>query len=136
MNYYGHGGLRRFSHEGLLTSDDVAGLKNGRRLPVVTAMTCIIGRFGVPGTDAIGEDLVLHPHGGAIAVWAPTGLSRNQFAAPLSKAFAQYLASADEPILGRGIQQAIEQQAAQSRKYILQIYTILGDPALKIQRRP
>src|SRR4029079_13789357 len=42
LNYLGHGGLDRLSSGGLLDSQDVPGLQNGPRLPVLTAMTCVV----------------------------------------------------------------------------------------------
>ena len=75
IDFLGHGGLDRLSAGGLLTSADVAGLANGERLPVVTAMTCTVNRFAVPGVPSLGELLVKSPDGGAAAVWGPSGLS-------------------------------------------------------------
>ena len=61
--------------EPLLGMADVASLTNQERLPVVTSLTCYVSLFWLPGLDSLGEELVLHPDGGAIAVWAPTGWS-------------------------------------------------------------
>ncbi|MCP4627730.1 MAG: hypothetical protein GY850_30060, partial [bacterium] len=80
MNYIGHGAPDRFSQEGILLTNDVPLLVNDNRLPVVTAMTCVVGRFAIPGYDSLSETLLLHKEGGAIAVWAPTGLSLNAYA--------------------------------------------------------
>jgi hypothetical protein len=60
----------------LLGLYDVDGLTNGERLPIVLAMTCLTSAFQQPAYSGttIDERLVLHPHGGAIATWGPTGL--------------------------------------------------------------
>ncbi|MEM7391168.1 MAG: C25 family cysteine peptidase, partial [Verrucomicrobiota bacterium] len=134
VNYVGHGGLTTMANEGLLTSADVAGLNNPDKLPMMTAMTCIIGRFSVPGFDSVGEDLVNRSNGGAIAVWAPTGLSLNHNATRLNRAFVGYLFSEDEPVLGDGVRQAMQlYSTSEHGSFMLQIYTILGDPALKLK---
>jgi hypothetical protein len=75
LDYLGHGALDRLSSGGLLTDDDVPSLTNGGRLPVLTAMTCTINRFAVPGVPSLGELLVKSAAGGAGAVWGPSGLS-------------------------------------------------------------
>ena len=65
-DYLGHGGLDRLSAGGLLSTGDVAGLHNGSRLPVLTAMTCEANRFTVPAFPR----RALHPAGGGTAaVW-------------------------------------------------------------------
>ena len=71
VNYVGHGGLDRLSAAGLLVSSDAAGLGNGPRLPVMSALTCTINRFELPGFQALGAALVQQPGGGAAAVWRP-----------------------------------------------------------------
>lgn len=59
----------------LLGLYDVDRLTNGERLPVVLEMTCLTGAFQYPSRSGttIDERLVLHPGGGAVAVWGPTG---------------------------------------------------------------
>src|SRR6185436_7959254 len=78
VNYFGHGGLDRLAAGGLLTNADVAGLTNGDRLPVLTAMTCTVNRFAVPGVPSLGEVLVQRPGGGAVAVFGPSGLAESR----------------------------------------------------------
>src|SRR6202007_3398342 len=75
VNYIGHGGLDRLATPGLLTTDDVAQLDGGARSPILTALTCNIAHFAYPGYRFLGEDLIVQPGGGAMAVFAPTGLS-------------------------------------------------------------
>ena len=77
VNYIGHSGLDRLADEGLWTLPDVAGMTNQDHLPILVGMTCVAGRFEIPGYDAIGESLVVKADGGAVAAWAPTGLSLN-----------------------------------------------------------
>ncbi|HEY0739301.1 MAG TPA: C25 family cysteine peptidase [Herpetosiphonaceae bacterium] len=60
----------------LLGLYDVDALANGEKLPIVLEMTCLTSAFQQPAYSGttIDERLVLHPHGGAIATWGPTGL--------------------------------------------------------------
>ncbi|MBN2609705.1 MAG: hypothetical protein JXA64_11370, partial [Candidatus Fermentibacteraceae bacterium] len=81
--YQGHGAGNQIAHEVLMMDQDVSGLQNGDRLPVSFWGTCDVGHFDNPGTDVIGETLVLHPAGGCISSVAATrgtyGESNYQF---------------------------------------------------------
>jgi hypothetical protein len=129
VNYVGHGALDRLSAGGLLTSADVPGLTNGPRLPVVTAMTCTINRFAVPGIAALGELLVKSGAGGAAAVWGPAGLSSNGDARLLAERFYH----ATDARLGDRILRAIaELRTLGGDANLPRVYDLMGDPALRL----
>jgi hypothetical protein len=135
VNYSGHGALDRLAAEGLLRSSDVAGLDNVQT-PVLTALTCIINRFEVPGFSALGEDLVKKAGGGFSAVWAPTGLSDNAEAQRLGRFV--YRAIGDEaPVVGRlgdAIRSGIERyRGDEGVAWLPSVYVLLGDPALSLK---
>jgi hypothetical protein len=140
LSYLGHGALDRLAAEGLLTSADVAGLGNGSRLPVVAALTCIINRFEVPGFAALGEELVRAPGAGAAAVWAPSGLSSHAEARDLGAAFLRELGRPPgERVerIGDAIRRALQAHAvAGGLATLLDVYNLLGDPALLVKRPP
>lgn len=139
VNYLGHGGLDRFSASGLLTSADVAGLTNGSRLPVVTAMTCTINRFAVPGAPSLGEILVKSPSGGAAAVWGPSGLSYHGEARQLAEVFYRLVSEPGESNgrLGDSVIRALAEYGGLGGDgRMLDIYNLLGDPALVVRRGP
>jgi uncharacterized repeat protein (TIGR01451 family) len=134
MNYIGHGALSQLAQEGLLTTADVPGLNNGAKLPVVLALTCVVGRYGVPGFDCLGEALLMKSGGGAIGVWAPTGLSMNDAALQLDNAFFQSRFADGEMIVGDAVLSALEDYGAIGfERYMLEIYNLLGDPALRMK---
>lgn len=60
----------------LLGLYDTDTLRNAGRLPIVLEMTCFTSAFQQPAYSGttLDERLVLHPGGGAIATWGPTGL--------------------------------------------------------------
>ena len=94
----------------------------------------LAGRFAYPGYDSIGERLVLHENGGAIAAWAPTGLSLNELAAILDKGFFCSAFEDGEKVLGDIVLRALEDYAwAGKPRFMLDIYNLLGDPALILQ---
>ena len=134
VNYLGHGGLDRLTGEGLLLSGDAAGLANEERLPVVVAMTCAAGRYSLPGFDCLGEALVMKEGGGAVAVWAPTGLSMNELAKRLDEGYLKARYADGETVLGEVIGSAMEGFGTnEEERYMLHIYNLLGDPALRIK---
>jgi hypothetical protein len=134
LNYIGHAGMDSLADEGILKSSDMASLVNSPELPVVTAMTCLAGRFAIPGFDSLGEQLVLHQAGGSIATWAPTGLSLNHLALILDEEFFHAVFSDKTKILGDAALKALQGYAFyDNTSYLLDIYTLLGDPALRIR---
>ncbi len=137
VSYMGHGGLDRLSSGGLLTSADVPGLANGSRLPVVTAMTCTVNRFAVPGFPSLGEVLVKSPSGGAAAVWGPSGLSDQGEARLLAERFYHAGPMDTEERLGDRVLRAVaEFRALGGSTALPRIYDLLGDPALRVPVPP
>jgi len=130
IDYLGHGAQDRLSAGGLLTDGDVPSLTNGERLPVITAMTCTINRFEVPGFPALGELLAKSGTGGAAAVWAPSGLSTHGDARLLAERF--YHATDDR--LGDRVRRAIADYRTSGGDLDLpRIYDLLGDPGLRLK---
>ncbi|HKI02024.1 MAG TPA: C25 family cysteine peptidase [Thermoanaerobaculia bacterium] len=135
VNYVGHGGLDRLTSEGLLLTSDVPGLGNGPRVPVVTALTCLISQFAYPTVTSLGEELVLQPGGGAAAVYGPTWLSYNGEAGELGRFLLPRLAAPGGGRLGDRIVRGLaDYAAAGGRRETLRLYTLLGDPGLTLKR--
>jgi uncharacterized repeat protein (TIGR01451 family) len=133
VNYIGHGAVDRLAQEGLLVTDDVDDLTNGERLPILTAMTCVVGQFAIPGYDALSEALVLHEGGGVIAVVAPTGLSLNAQARILNEEFFYSAFEYDEARLGDVVVKAVEFYNTRGDGSIIDLYNLQGDPALRMK---
>jgi len=137
FNYLGHGGLDRLADEGILRKIDVAAMSGQDHLPIAALMTCVVGRFEIPGYVSLGESLVLQPGAGAAAVWAPTGLSYNYQSALMDRFLFEklFLCNPCSPTLGEIVRDILAQQAwIDPGGNILDIYTILGDPALRVNR--
>jgi hypothetical protein len=134
LNYIGHAGLDRLAHEGLLRTSDLGSLTNWDRLPVITAMTCSMGQFSIPNYDSLSEALVIKGDGGAVAVWAPTGLSYNFLAKILDEEFFRAAFENNEAVLGDSMLKAYQEYNARGGSaYLMDIYNLQGDPALKIR---
>lgn len=135
VNYVGHGGLDRLTTEGLLLTPDVAQLANGPRLPVMTALTCLIAQFAYPTVTSLGEELVLQADGGAAALFGPTWLSHNGQAGELGRHLLPRLAATGGGRLGdRLLRGLADAAAAGGDREALRLYTLLGDPGLMVER--
>ncbi len=134
VHYIGHAGLDRLAQEGLLKTGDVPALSNENRLPLAAFVTCVAGRFSIPGYDSLGEALLLKSNGGAAAVWSPDGASINEMGKHLAEEFFKALFSQPEKIVGKAMTQAVRSYIAGGGKtYISDVYNLLGDPALQIK---
>jgi hypothetical protein len=134
VNYIGHGGLDRLAEEGMLLTGHVPSLQNIERLPVVTAMTCMVGQYALPGFTSLSEALMLKDDGGAAAVWAPTGLSWNEWAKILDGEFFRAVFVEGEKRLGQSVLKALKAYSGQGGEhFMLDIYTLFGDPAMELR---
>jgi hypothetical protein len=73
VNYAGHGSVNSW-RGALLQVPDARSLANSEQLSLYTLMTCLNGYYD-PGTASLGEALLVAAPGGAVAVWASTGMS-------------------------------------------------------------
>ena len=133
IHYTGHGGAQNWSKSSLLTKTDVAAMNNTSRPPVTVALSCLVGRYEAPGLDSMGELLMRRSGGGAVAVWGPSGLSRNDPAKALGEAFYRAVLQEGSGTLGLAILHAIRGlQGDLYSRDTLAVYNLLGDPALRI----
>ncbi len=133
LNYEGHGAVDRLAAEGMLRMEDVAGLGNGERLPVVTALTCTVNRFELTGYPSLGETLVLEQNGGAAAVWSASGVSYHPEARKLAERFYRGLADNPGTTLGHLIRSAIAAYSGNGGlREVLDIFILIGDPAMPL----
>ena len=137
VHYSGHGAVDRLSASSLLTSADVATLGNAGKPVVFSAVTCHVGFHALPTLDSLGEELLLHETGGAIAVFAPTWLSQNYDAYTLGDRLFRHLFAGPDPVLGDAVKGALAAGAAQNlERHLLYAYQLLGDPALIFVAHP
>ncbi|HWU52363.1 MAG TPA: C25 family cysteine peptidase, partial [Tahibacter sp.] len=136
VHFIGHGGryiwrtgppdLRK-NHD-LFTLDDVSGLHNSGRLPMVLSMTCYSAPFDNPTEDSIGERFLREPDRGAIAVFAASW--RNSPSAAFSKAIVAELIKP-----GRSIGESIVVgKRSTEDATLVETYNLLGDPAVVLER--
>jgi hypothetical protein len=133
IHYTGHGGVQNWSGQSLLKKTDVTVMNNSNRPPIAVALSCLVGRYEAPGLDSMGELLMRQAGGGAVAVWGPSGLSRNAPASELGEAFYRAVLQEGSGTLGLAILQALRSLPGDLfSRDTLAVYNLLGDPALRI----
>jgi len=130
VNYTGHGSVEVWSGDDLF--DDVAAtsLSNGSRLPVFLIMNCLNGFFQDVYTESLAESLLLAKDGGAVAVWASSGLNQAGPQAQMDKVMVQSLFTLPSPGLGDAIKQA---KSGIADGDVRKTYILFGDPALRLK---
>jgi hypothetical protein len=132
--YFGHGSVTQWGRDDLFTVDDVTGLANGNRLPIVVNMTCLTGLFTHPEVDSLAETLLWEKKGGAVAVLAPTSLTLPSDQSFLSDALAEAVQGSGAVTLGDISLEARRQIQAdtQGGQDVLMTFLLFGDPALQV----
>ncbi|MFL6212739.1 MAG: C25 family cysteine peptidase [Blastocatellia bacterium] len=128
VNYYGHGNVSEW-RGGLLTPTDAAQLANGGNLSFFTMMTCLNGYFNDPAQESLAESL-LKAKGGAIAVWASSGMTEpGDQALAVKEMFHQLLDQSGQTV-GEA---ALKAKAAVRGKDVRRTWILLGDPTTKLR---
>lgn len=136
VNYIGHGSFNQLGTTGFFTQADVAALTNGSKLPVIAGLTCRMGWDTYPGLDSLARTLTLSSKGGAIAALAPSGMSYNDSAVELNKAFVTNVATMASPVrIGDAVLETLYQSTAAVPRFMIDIYSVTGDPAAVIPFR-
>ncbi len=131
VNYVGHGGLDRLTAEGLLTNAEASGLGN-QNLPILATLTCVSGNYAWHNYTSLAENLVLTDAGGAIAAWTPSGLSVNSKAVEMNGRLLSSVMDEATEDLGAAVKATLA-GSSPTYGYMLQIYNILGDPAVGVR---
>lgn len=130
LNYSGHGSNQTWANEDLMNISDIQKLYL-KRLPLFVTATCDYSRFDDITTSA-GEELFLHPKGGAIALFTTTRVVYGTENKELNEKFTRHLLSRKENgerlRLGDIIREAKnDYKNSNNLKFVL-----LGDPAMKL----
>jgi hypothetical protein len=137
VSYIGHSTKEYWAAEHLLDKLAVASLSNSPCLPVALAMTCYEGAFHDADTDVLAEASVRQPGGGMVASFSPTGfglapghdyLEKGIFTAWFHEGISHLGPSADFA------KQYLDVNAPPGEhRDLIDTFTLLGDPALKIK---
>ena len=91
--YTGHGGVKGLTGDNVFTNADINALNNYDRMPFVYTATCEFTKYDNPLLVSAGEQLVLNPNGGCVALFTtcrPTyGMDNNRQTKALIPALLQ-----------------------------------------------
>ncbi|MDD4604130.1 MAG: type IX secretion system sortase PorU [Bacteroidales bacterium] len=133
VNYTGHGGETGWSFEQVLTMADIEAWSNYNKLPVFVTATCEFSRFDNPERYTAGETVILHPNGGAIALYSTTRLAFAGQNIKLDTSFFKHLMDRDEQ--GNYIKMGDLIRLSKNfndNNFLLRNFILLGDPAQSI----
>ena len=136
-NYSGHGGPQRLAEEVVIDQQIVNGWNNRYRLPLFITATCDFAPYDNPGVNSLGENLLVRPRTGAIALMTTT---RVVFAFSNRVMNNNYLRFALEPNAS-GQYKNLGEAMRVAKNYTYQTFTdiinnrkfvLLGDPAMTL----
>lgn len=145
VNYAGHGNsLRWGSWSGgyIYETSDILALDNADMLPVVTVANCLNGFFSSPfETETlipVAEAFQRPQNGGAVAVWAPTGLGYPSGYRALMTEFYRIMFQNRQYTLGTATTAAKVAIAGQNAVWdeLVETYVFFGDPAMRLGISP
>lgn len=136
-NYSGHGGFRRLAEEVILDQEMVNSWSNINKLPLFITATCDFAPYDNPGTNSIGENILLRERTGAIALMTTTRVVFAFSNRIINSAYFQqalvtdvngnYPALGDAMKLTKNVTYQNFGDIINNRKF-----TLLGDPAVKL----
>ena len=133
VNYVGHGSPSGW-RSSLLTAVDALALTNTGRYPLFVLMTCMNGEFQHPQLNPLATALMNAPQGGAIAVWASSGLTEPPGQAIMNQRFYTELFQLDRkgrgPRLGDAVLRA---KSVISDPDVRRTWILFGDPSMRLR---
>ncbi|MEO6613850.1 MAG: type IX secretion system sortase PorU [Chitinophagaceae bacterium] len=136
-NFNGHGGPVRLAEETILDQEMINNWNNPNRLPLFITATCDFAPFDNPVINSIGENILLRPRTGAIALMTTTRLV---FAFSNRIINNNYLQFALQPDIN-GKYKTLGEAVRVTKNFTYQNsgdiinnrkFTLLGDPALAL----
>jgi uncharacterized repeat protein (TIGR01451 family) len=129
VNYNGHGSVQIW---GSTLFDDTAAstLTNGSRLPFVVAMNCLNGFFHDVYTESLATALMISPNGGAVAVWASSGLTAPSPQFQMDQTLVRTLASSPSMAVGDAVMLA---KSGITDQDVRRTFILFGDPTMRLK---
>ncbi len=133
FNYTGHGNEIGLGHENFISMSDVNSWTNFKKLPLFITATCEFSRYDDWERTSAGENVLLNPRGGGIALLTTTRLVYSTNNARLNKAIYKYLFLKDNASNGKKMRLGDAfrfGKIAVGNDINKRNFSLLGDPAL------
>jgi hypothetical protein len=128
VNYIGDGSVEVW--EKSITSDEAYLLTNGFQLPFFINMTILNGFFYDLYTESLAEALLKTANGGAIAVWASSGLTEPEGQVIMNEEFVRLLFNGEGLTIGEA---AMGAKAVANDPDVRKTWILFGDPTTKLR---
>jgi hypothetical protein len=128
-NYIGHGSTEVWRGD-IFSSDDAQALTNGSALPFVMSMTCLNGLFQDLYTESLAESLLKAEQGGAIAVWASSGMTQPEPQTVMNRELVRLLFNGEGLTLGEAAALA---KASVNDQEVRRTWILFGDPTTRLK---
>ena len=128
VNYIGDGSVEVW--EKSITSDEAYLLTNGFQLPFFINMTILNGFFYDFYTESLAEALLKAASGGAIAVWASSGLTEPEGQVVMNEELVRLLFNGEDLTIGEA---AMRAKAAADDPDVRKTWILFGDPTTKLK---
>lgn len=129
--YIGHGGEVNWASEDILQIEDCRNFKNRVNLPLFITVTCEFSRYDDPLRTSAGEELIVNPEGGAVALLTTTRAVFVGGATLLTDSVFNVVLQQEDggyQTFGQIIKKAKNSVTAGDKLR----FTLLGDPALRL----
>jgi uncharacterized repeat protein (TIGR01451 family) len=130
VNYDGHGSEQMWSGEDLMDDTVASTLTNGPRLPLILSMACLTGFFQDVYYESLAEALLLSTNGGAVAVWATSGLLSGEPQLLMNQTLVKSLFTQPAPTLGDAIAYTKSSTVDVDARHT---YILFGDPLMRLK---
>jgi len=136
-NYNGHGGASRLAEETVLDQQTINSWNNPDKLPLFITATCDFAPYDNPAINSIGENILLRPKTGAIALMTTTRLVFAFSNRIINNNYLQFALQPD----ASGVYKTLGDAVKEAKNYTYQTsgdvannrkFTLLGDPALTL----
>ena len=136
-NYTGHGGFRRLAEEVVLDQDIINTFNNPNKLPLFITATCDFAPYDNPLISSIGENLLLRPKTGAIALMTTTRLVFAFSNRVMNENYLRIALQKKPDSTYRSLGEAVQQAKNYTYTFFGDVinnrkFTLLGDPALTL----
>ncbi|MDZ4680032.1 MAG: type IX secretion system sortase PorU [Saprospiraceae bacterium] len=135
MTYLGHGGPKGWAQERILSISDITAWDNDQRTPLLVTATCTFAGFDDPAFVTAGEEVILNPKGGAMALMTTTrAVFANSNADLTEKALFRLFQPVDghTASLGEAMRLSKNTFTGESSVVNARKFALLGDPAQQI----
>lgn len=129
--YIGHGTLFSMAEEGILETGDMLQLTNASQSGVIGSLGCMMGGFGWPGIQGLGESLI-QGVGGASAVFGAASLVSLRESVNLADIIVETIYGGQYARLGDAWVEAKNTLSGLGQVRAAKSYQLLGDPSISM----